>query len=86
MDDQDALSWLKTDHINAYAAGSAGQAKPIVTAANGKISPTLMPVDSMTIHGSTDVTVAMTISPVHGDGWFASKAGTAALELDGRGW
>ena len=30
----------------------------------------------MTIHGSTDVTVAMTIAPVHGDGWFASKAGT----------
>ena len=76
VDDADKLRYLMTDHIDAFAAGTAGQAKPINTAANGKISPTLLPVDSMTIHGSTDVTVAMTIAPVHGDGWFASKAGT----------
>ena len=77
VDTQDALSYLKTDHINTFKAGSAGQAKPIVTAADGKIAPQLLPVDSMVIHGSVNPTVAPPTA-VHGDAYFSDRAATAA--------
>ena len=77
--------WLKTNHIVTFAGAAGATGLPVVTNTSGLIDQSLLPTNSMIVHGAVDVTAPTTLTPAWGDVYFAQTAGTVDPSWPGIG-
>ena len=77
--------WKKSEYIVTFADAAGGTGLPVLTNATGLIDQSILPTNSMIVHGAVDLTKPTTLTPAWGDVYFAQTGGTVDASWPGIG-